>query len=660
MDLHNKETNIRTYTLKSRKKIAKMLSFLDVKEDLELKHMLDGKEPPTEEEILNKCDELGVNLETTQGKRNAISPTVAHNSSQRIDLALGQLMNSVMPIGKNADYPYFDSCMRHDFYTRSSCIKRATGVIKVIAAIKYQFRTIYIYQLNGIYDYLDTDGIKETNGFGVRELTDLKDLPIGEEVDISQDSFLLKYPEQYNPTTDTVGIGVNARTIVSTNWDNSGDSNLISQSLATQLTTIKQKKVKFKLNNKSIKSKYPGKFPPLGQLLDDTILFKIVNDIGFVSDLAQSARMTTGSEDDTILVLPNSYISSIEVYCNNPIKDPDLEKYRLELLDFRHAVYDVVAPLVDYEYDKCSDKLRILKDNFSHDLFHVGGEELIFPFVRMKINSLSELNVTTKVSNLSGGKTTIQRIYPDGWIQDELGRNIDQVFPSTAIVNRTIAGLIIEIFITSIGDLLQTRIKNREITPEKTFEFVEKFFEILGLKDEFNYTKMNPETLYEYLEHDFLRVIAMPYSNNITTETEAQVAKLAEEYLGYRKFKIYVGGEERIETTDTHVVGRLFTFRDLHDDEFGSSSTSIIERDTKGFAAEKNSGKRDGRNLYNKKASKIDIQNQHLQVNTLTNADADIMLNGDDASDALYNIKETMESVGIDLCFRNNGDEDEE
>lgn len=660
MDLHNKETNMRSYTLKSRKKIRDMVSFVDVRNSVIKDAEVRGLPEPTIEQILEECNKAGVNLETVQSKRNATNPSVKNNSSQRLDLCSGHIMSSVMPLGLYADYPYFDSCMRHDLYTRSSCIKRASGVIRFIAKIVYQFRRIYVYELNGVYDYFETDGIKETNGFGVIERTDLDSLPVNEEVDISQDSFLIKYPDQYNPTTDTVGMGINVRTIVATNWDNSGDSNLISQSLAHKISTIKQKTVRFKLNNKSIKSKFKGKFPPIGEILTDTIIFKIVNDIGYISDLAQSARMSTGSEDDTIVVDKNSYITSIEVYCNNPCKDPDLERYRQELLKFRHDVYDVIAPLVDNEYHKCSDKLRILKENFSHDQFQINGEEIIFPYIKMKVCTISPGTKGTKLSTLTGAKTTIQRIYPDGYFRDEFGRNIDQVFPSTAIINRTVAGLPYEIFVTSIPEMLKIRIERNEITPAKTFEFVEKFFDILGASAEFQYTKMTPDSLYEYIKQDFLRVILMPYSNNIGMECASKLKDLAVEYLGYKPLKIFVGtGKDVIQTTSDHVVGYLYTYRDLHDCEYGSSSTSAIERDTKGFASDHNNSKRDSKTIYRKKNTKIDIQNQHIDVNLLTNADADIMLNGSDPSDAMYNVKETMQAISIDMDFRLKPDTEE-
>lgn len=652
MNLHNPIKNCTTYTIKDRLPIQKLLSYQDVRCDMiEIARRANLPEP-SEEEILNECDRRGVNLETVQSKRNATSPGVKCNSSQRMDMAQGHITSSV-PLA-NPDYPVFDSCMRHDIWTKSSCVKRASGVIKVLAAIKYQFRTIYIYELNGEYDYFDTNsGIIESNGFGSILHSDLRDLPIGEYVDISKDSFLLSYPHQYNSTTDTVGMGRNIRTICATNWDNSGDPVLVSENFIRQFTTFKTKTINIHLSNKSIKSKYPGKFPELGEFIKDTILFKVCNDIGVVSELSQSPNTATGVEDDTIVVEPNTFISSVEVYCNSPIKDPDLEKMRSELLDFRHKVYNTVAPLVDHFPDKCSYKLKVLKGNYQHDLFQVSNQELKYPFIRIKTVTVDVPTKGVKVSNNLGSKVTVQRIYPDGWFRDELGRNIDMIFPSTAIINRTVAGVPWEIYMTSFSDLLHHRVVNNEITPERTFEFVEKFMTILGVEKEFRYSKFNPTTLFEYLKQDYLRIILMPYSNNINLDLVTnKLQPLAEEYLGYRKFDIYVGSKkDPIKLTSQHTVGLFYTIRDYHDPQYGNSSCSVVERNTKGFAVDKDSSKRDGRSLTTKKCVKYDVQLQHIAINMASNATVDIMLNGSD-SEVQYAIKETMAGAGIELGFK--------
>lgn len=664
MNLKARSSN-RTYTMKDRRALKRLTSYQDSRKEVRknkffMKSIENLPKVDAEEafkwESLREADRMGVNLETTQSKRNAVSCLMNKNSSQRMDMYQSQANVMVMP-AKDAESPYIDSCMRQDLMTRSSCIKRATGKITVLSKIHHQFKTMYVYCLNNKYDYLETDGMMDTNGFACVSHSDLKNLPIGEEVDISQDSFLLQYPDQYNPNTDCVSTGYNARTIITTDWDNSGDSAAVSQSFMNRLTTLKTKTINIHLNNKSIKSKYPGKFPKLGEIMDSTILFKVCNDIGIVSELAQSAQMATGVEDDTIVVENNTYISGIEVYCNQPCRDTDLEKLRQETLDYRHKVYDAVAPLVENFFDLCSDRLKVLKENFSHDLFQVSGQELKYPYVKIKTVTIDVPTVGQKVSNNYAGKTTIQRVFPDYTITDELGRNIELVYPATAIVNRTVGGLLWEVFLSSFGDLLQYRVQHDEITPERTFEFVQNFMNILGISEEFNYSKFTPDSLYEFLKIDFMRIIAMPYSNNINLDSAGKLIDLAKEYLGYRRFQIFRGKKDKIPTTSYHTVGRLFCFRDMHDTQYGNSSCSTVEKNTKGFASDKDSSKRDGRALFGKKSVKLDVQNQHILLNVVTNETADIMINGNEG-EGLYAVKENMEGAGLTVGFRINGDEE--
>lgn len=259
--------------------------------------------------------------------------------------------------------------------------------------------------------------------------------------------------------------------------------------------------------------------------------------------------------------------------------------------------------------------------------------------------------------NNYAGKTTIQRVFPDYTITDELGRNIELVYPATAIVNRTVGGLLWEVFLSSFGDLLQYRVQHDEITPERTFEFVQNFMNILGISEEFNYSKFTPDSLYEFLKIDFMRIIAMPYSNNINLDSAGKLIDLAKEYLGYRRFQIFRGKKDKIPTTSYHTVGRLFCFRDMHDTQYGNSSCSTVEKNTKGFASDKDSSKRDGRALFGKKSVKLDVQNQHILLNVVTNETADIMINGNEG-EGLYAVKENMEGAGLTVGFRINGDEE--
>lgn len=249
--------------------------------------------------------------------------------------------------------------------------------------------------------------------------------------------------------------------------------------------------------------------------------------------------------------------------------------------------------------------------------------------------------------NVFGGKVTIEKVYPDGYITDEFGNNIDLIYPSTSISNRTILGLPYDHMLSGISYFLHEKIKRNEVSKHQVYEFVSELMNILDVKAEFDYSSFTPDELWEYLNEDYLRIILMPYSNNLNLDTMLKVKKLSEKYLNYGKLRIYRGFNEKIEQTNLHEVGFMYIFRDLHDTYYGNSSISSVERNTKGFALDKDSSKRDGKSLFTKKACKYDVQLLNLMVNMASNPDAHIIVNEEE--ETLYAIKETNEASGIEL-----------
>lgn len=598
-------------------------------------------------------------LEVRQSKRLAWSPCLKFNSSQRMDMFQSQRQSSLVPL--NSELPIVDSMMSQDILGRSTAIKRTTAsTVTLIAKHTYQMRRIYVYKLRYInektgkerilYDLLDSSGTVDTNGYCSFELSDFDNLEVGVEYDITKDDFFIRYPNQFNPATDLVNMGVNVRCIISADIESAGDSAPASESMVRKLTAMKSKTVNIHLINKVIKTdkdKYPRIFPEIGNIIEDTILFKIVNDDGIITELSQSANVPSGVEDETVVVEPGTFVQSIEVYCNEPIQDPILEEYRQELLNFRAEVYNTVAPLVMYEPGYCSEYLKRYCENFSHTQFANNTEELKHPYIKLVLTTIDVPGIGVKISNFAGSKLTIEKIYPDGYIQDEFGNNIDLVIPSTAIGNRTVLGILYDHTLSGLSYFLHEKIKRNEVSKQQAFEFVHKLMDILGVEEEFNYAGFDQDELWEYLNEDYLRIILMPYSNNLCLATMLKVKKLAEEYLGYRKLKIYRGFDEKLLQTDLHEVGFVYTFRDLHDTYYGNSSISSVERNTKGFALDKDSSKRDGKSLFTKKACKYDVQLLNLMVNMASNPDAHIIVNEEE--ETLYAIKETNESSGIAL-----------
>lgn len=612
-------------------------------------------------------------LEVRQSKRLAWTPCLKFNASQRMDMFQAQKQSSVVVV--NSELPIVDSCMSQDILTRCTAIKRTEAeTVTVLAVEKYQMRTIYIYKLKFrdkqtgkidiVYDLLDTAGTLNINGYASFELTDLKDLEVGVEYDISEEDFYIKYPNQFDPKTATTNMGVNLRCIIGADPEASGDSAPATIGALRKLTTLKTKTVNIRLVNKVIKSdkvKYPKIFPNIGEIIEDTILFKIVNDDGIITDLSQSANVPSGVEDNTIVVEPGTFLQSIEVYCNEPITDPVLNQYREELLAFRNNVYSKLIPIVTAHNSECTEFLKRYCENFSYDQFCSNTEELKHPYIKLVMTTVDvpTYGEGVKVSNAFGAKVTIGRIYPDGYFKDEFGNSIEMILPATAIINRTVAGVLYDHTLSGISYFLHERIRRGEITKKNTYEFVTKLFEILGVSEEFNYVGFTEDELWEYLHDDYLRIILMPYSNPLNLETMLEVKKLAEKYMGYRKLTIYRGTDEVIPRSCPHEVGFIYTLRDLHDTYFGNSSISNIERNTKGFAPDKDSSKRNGESLGTKKASKIDVQVAHFVVNMASNEDVNIMMN--DEEESLYAIKETNEASGIELVLGGqDADEDDE
>lgn len=197
---------------------------------------------------------------------------------------------------------------------------------------------------------------------------------------------------------------------------------------------------------------------------------------------------------------------------------------------------------------------------------------------------------------------------------------------------------------------LEYKVRQNIITKTRAFEYVNKFFEILGLTSEWESTEFNEDDLWEYLQTNPLRIMDYPYSNEIDLEHYCQLLALSEEYLDYRPLTIYrkVGKDKYQPLTDQHIVGRMFNIRDYHDTEHGNSSSSEVEKNSQGFANNKDNSKKTGRALYAKKGVKMDVQFQNIALNRATNADATIML-ADPNDESAYGITEVAEASGIKI-----------
>lgn len=595
-------------------------------------------------------------LETTQTQALAYAAR-GNDSSQRKDMALDQQMKLVVPIG--AEYPYYQSSLMQDIMGKNSVIRRRRGKITLLHHIKHQFMNFYIYKLNGIINVLETDKFHTTNNFTSVLRTDLDLLELNKEYDIRDDeeNFCLTYPDSYSPITDCVGLGKNMRSIITTNVDNASDSALVSERFCAEFTCLRQAEIKIELTEKRIISRYKNLFPDIGTVIQDDILFKIIQDTDDPIILGQNPSIASGFEDEQIRVDSNSFLARVEVYSNVKCKDENLEKFRLELLDYRHKVYDALSEYSDIEM---SEEAKIYRENYKHDKFRINSQSTDYPYIKMTFYTIDIPDVGYKFSTQSGGKFTIQRIYRNGEFVDEYGRNIDCLYISQSLIARSTASPLYEVFHTGVMELLKHRIQNNEITPAKTYEFLSKYYEILGLKKEFEYIGMSKEDLYEYIKQGFPAVCYLPYTNNNDLEHSSELYLLASKYIDYKRLTIYHIEDlgQKIPLTSKHEVGFIFYNRQKNDPREANSSTSISETNSKGYPVEKNASKKTGRSSYAKTSQKVDILTKEYMILQTSNSVNNAIFNTNVGGS--YVVYETLLGMGINFYMNQDNSKKEE
>lgn len=595
-------------------------------------------------------------LETTQTQALAYAAR-GNDSSQRKDMALDQQMKLVVPIG--AEYPYYQSSLMQDIMGRNSVIRRRRGKITLLHHIKHQFMNFYIYKLNGIINVLETDKFHTTNNFTSVLRTDLDLLELNKEYDIRDDeeNFCLTYPDSYSPITDCVGLGKNMRSIITTNVDNASDSALVSERFCAEFTCLRQAEIKIELTEKRIISRYKNLFPDIGTVIQDDILFKIIQDTDDPIILGQNPSIASGFEDEQIRVDSNSFLARVEVYSNVKCKDENLEKFRLELLDYRHKVYDTLSEYSDIEM---SEEAKIYRENYKHDKFRINSQSTDYPYIKMTFYTIDIPDVGYKFSTQSGGKFTIQRIYRNGEFVDEYGRNIDCLYISQSLIARSTASPLYEVFHTGVMELLKYRIQNNEITPAKTYEFLSKYYDILGLKKEFEYIGMSKEDLYEFIKQGFPAVCYLPYTNNNDLQHASELYLLASKYIDYKRLSIYHIEDlgQKLELTSKHEVGFIFYNRQKNDPREANSSTSISETNSKGYPVEKNASKKTGRSSYAKTSQKVDILTKEYMILQNTNSVNNAIFNTNVGGS--YVVYETLLGMGINFYMNQDNSKKEE
>lgn len=606
----------------------------------------------------NRKTRLGIDienehLETTSLKR-CVCSLQTQEASQRGDMFLHQKGNSTIP--HFADKPVVESQLAQDILCKSTCIRKAKGKkIKLINKFTYQKRKIYIYQEDDIVKTHLTTGTIDINGYSATEYTDLDLLEIGEIYDLSNnnsDEFYISYPKQFNPKTSSLYYGCNVTAMLNIDINNADDSAKVSESFVRKMVSVHTKDINIHLKNKKIVSSYPNLFPEIGELINNPILCRIVQDTGPISELALNKNTPSGYEDTQIYAEPNSYIASIEVYCNKPINDnPILEQLRQETLKLRENVYNTLEELSaqGLQFDNST---HVLKENYRYTSFRTESTEINYPYIRIKVNTIDIPAEGSKFSNFYGGKFTIQSIYKDGTYVDENGNNVEIIYPSTAIISRNIPGLLNDLQLSAYSIKMKEAINSGKIDKNTLYKMVTEICETLNLQNEWQYASLTPDELYTLLSKEYFRWLMLPYSHDLTVKRGEKLLSIMEKYIDYKKSTVYecIGSTKR-KLTDKHSIGFMYCIADKHVTLSENSSCSKPEQSLNGFAVNKDSSKRDSRNLVNKQPIKFDIQSNMFIINMVSNVDAHVLINV--SGDTLYAIHERMAGQGATLTFTN-------
>lgn len=547
--------------------------------------------------------------------RSCIYPFQGNTASQRRDLMNN--FETALVIPTEVDIPIADSALAADAMKYCSCIKELRGgYVTLLAKFSYQLRTIYIYEHDGIIKVYDDNNGTIINQRAVNNIyTDFDNINVGDTVDLSDknnDTFYLKYPSFFNPTNGLIGYGRNIRCKIDVELDNSQDSVAVSESFLDKFISRKTKITSFTLSNKEILSKYANLLPKPGELIEDQFLCKITSADNDLFKLAQSSSIPSGEEDETIVLDQTSILTSIEVYCNNPIEDPVLESYRKSLLKFRLDVYYKLNELLRGGKKLDHVAYRYL-ENFGIDKFRTNHSLIEKPLVVLRVDSLNRpVGLGYKFSNRYGGKYTIQKVYKDGFIKDEYGNNIHLVYGALGIINRMIPSALIEVWFTGFQDCIKRKLLKNETTIENCKKFYKFMYTELGFGESFANLNLTDDEWYKLITELKVPIIFMPVSTHFKLGKLSLIRKLARELFDYDKVNIYIDNKHCKQKS---TVGYMYTVRLYQDPEVQTSAVGTPEIDSRGLIKEDDDSKKRGLTTMKRKSSKLCVQTNHLTAN---------------------------------------------
>lgn len=597
--------------------------------------------------------------------RTFISVFNDKTSANRGEMTQSQVNSSLIPI--NAERPLTDSSLGPDLLSHSSCIDIVKNdTITLLGVVNFQMDSYFIYKQGstGLIDIYEYSRFTTTADFTVHNKSNFKDIikmgKIGETFEINDFPFIKSSIASYEPTSNSVGYGVNLRTISTIAKGVEEDGYIIDSEAFNKIAHLKSKVYTINLGSggrdRAIKSVGDRLIPPVGTIVKSPVLLTVINKTKY-NVLNETSQLSL--EDETYFLHPNSMVTKIEVICNEPIDVPELEEYRQERLKSRREIYDI---LKKYPDEQLTSLAQSYKSNCRYSKYRLDNDFVNKPIIYITTVRLVFGGNGTKLSNLHGGKNTSDTvlvsnlnikntlIVPKGMLVDEYGERIDMVKASTSDVKRNNMGALFERGLNAISLTLYRKIRDKELTPQQVYDFLQEHHKLLGRYADFEKLNLDVEATYEWLSNKRLRHILLPESHGISMKKMTEIVTNAEKMIGHRKLKCYIYGKEM---TDVFEVGEIFNIVLRNDPEFANQTSSITEVDLRGYPVESDDGKRDGKSLFAVKPGKLSMLALRLLLNILPPEVMNEFINGQ----PITSILEYYNSVGIDLTFNDSNDE---
>lgn len=415
---------------------------------------------------------------TAQGRASCLGTSAmtypSSNNSMRSNMFtshMNQFLNLVQP-----EVPFMFTTAENVAGKHSNSYYVTKGDIEVIRKIvKYeglvdnpQVYTLIIYdKKKDKYDIIERQPCKNlVENFGY-EINNEKIDSLSEGDEVKKGTVLYKsksYDEFMN-----YGYGLNVNVQYTSNPFTAEDAAQVSESLANRMISIENETIEIKLNDNDFLLNIYGDdehykvIPDIGEFVNGKVVAasrRLFNDqVLYDFKKKNLSRLMSG---DTRYYVDGRYeVMDIEIFSNNEeIRDTDFNSQINRYLRSQNAYYEEIHKIckeirksgskytrdVDYMYKRSADMLDTKKRWKEND------SAFSNMLIRINVKNRCGLRKGQKVTGRYGNKSVVSVIVPDSAMPITAdGRRVDLRLNLLAIINRTTAGPINEILLTSIA-----------------------------------------------------------------------------------------------------------------------------------------------------------------------------------------------------------------